>query len=129
MKLRRTTPGAAGRAMLLVVMAAVTACGSTTEGPPVVMLDEFSIDTRGDLGGGPWEVANRGEFGHTLLVTDEAGRVVASTEVLAAGESTTIATGLAPGDYRLTCRIVVEAPGGEIVDHYARGMDRQVSLP
>jgi hypothetical protein len=117
-----------GVALAATVSLLLAGCASADDGGPWVSLDEYSVETSAILGGGTTEVRNTGEFGHTLIVTDADGRVVASTDVLAPGGTTDLDLTLDPGTYQFTCRIVVELPDGEIVDHYAAGMDRRVTV-
>lgn len=115
------------RLVCLVGMTLLAAgCSTGSAGPATVSLDEFSIEAVGDLGDGPIEVRNTGEFGHTLLVSTSGDEVLAGTEVIPPGGTATLDVDLGAGTYQLTCRIVVEVPDGRIVDHYAEGMDLSV---
>ncbi len=108
----------------LVLLALVVVACSPAAGDDGFVLSEFSVD--GPRGVTPGRVdlaiSNEGEFGHTLVVTDDAGHVVASTDVLPGGTGTTLAVDLDPGEYQVSCRIVVETPDGRLVDHYEQGM-------
>ncbi len=73
-------------------------------------------------------VANTGEFPHTLVVTRQGGEVVAAGYPLAAGQTGTLVLDLDPGTYALTCRIVSQTPDGTIVDHYERGMSATIEV-
>jgi hypothetical protein len=109
-------------AVLVVSLAACSMQSGT--GSPEVELREFSIDAPATLSAGPTDltVTNRGEFGHMTQVTSTVSGVVATTALIPAGESTTLELDLAPGEYQFTCRIVVQAGDGSIVDHYQEGM-------
>lgn len=108
---------------LLVLVLLIAACTPATSGGTVV-LSEFALSLPGSVAAGlvTLDVTNRGEFGHTVLVTDESGAVVGSTDVIGSGDGATLQLELPPGNYQVSCRIVVETPDGEIVDHYERGM-------
>lgn len=73
-------------------------------------------------------VANSGDFPHTLVVARQGGEVVAAGYPLAAGETGTLVLDLDPGTYALTCRIVSQTPDGTIVDHYERGMSATIEV-
>ncbi len=114
-------------ALLAVALAACTPSAiSETE----VELTEFGIATAPRLTEGTQSlhVVNRGEFGHTLVVSTSDGTVVTSTDVLGSGTDAVVELDLEPGKYLFTCRIVVETPDGEIVDHYQRGMAANVEV-
>ncbi len=111
---------------VLVVMLSVALCacaGSTVEGG--FELSEFSIVGPGllDAGDNTISIANIGLYAHTLVVTDSSGGVVAATPLVQPGETISLEVDLAPGRYSFTCRIVAEAPDGNIVDHYEAGMN------
>ena len=120
------------RRMVLATALLTAACTSSTA--PIsaaVTLSEFAVETSTPaLAPGLSEVVvdNTGEFGHTLVVTDEAGNVVAATDVIPPGESTTLPVELKTGRYELTCRIVFEADPGELVDHFERGMRAVITV-
>lgn len=105
-------------------------CAPSTVGGSAVILDEFHITAARtlDFGLQQLEVTNSGEFGHTLVVSTRDGTVLASTAVLPPGASTVLRLELVPGEYQLSCRIVVQVPDGSIVDHYAEGMVASVTV-
>lgn len=115
-------------ALVLTATACATAAAADS---PHVVLDEFSVD----VDAGRWEagllalsVENVGEFGHTLVITAEDGRVVAGTDLIQAGEGAELHFDAVPGVYQLTCRIVVETGDGAIVDHFEAGMLREIEV-
>jgi hypothetical protein len=73
-------------------------------------------------------VTNSGEYPHTLVITDISGEVVAASSLISPGESAELALDLEPGRYSFTCRIVVESPEGELIDHFEQGMTTTVSV-
>ena len=104
----------------------LASCG-TADGS--ISLHEFAIDVGSEISGAaPVVVRNDGDFGHTLVVADPSGDVVASTEVIAPGEEAELVADLDPGVYELTCRIVVQLDDGELVDHMAEGMIERVAV-
>jgi uncharacterized cupredoxin-like copper-binding protein len=107
-----------------VVLVAIAGCSANGTESSSYQLTEFSIDGPGRLEDGIEAVAvsNRGEFPHTLVVTDETGTVVSATPLIQPGESTSLNLDLDPGTYSVTCRIVAQAPDGDIVDHFEAGM-------
>jgi plastocyanin len=117
-----------GLAVACVALAACTPVDAASASQ--VTLREFAIevDAAEIDPGGTLQVANVGEFGHTLVISDSSGAVVAATDLIAAGESLPIEADWAPGTYSLTCRIVVEAEPGVLVDHYAEGMQATLSV-
>lgn len=105
---------------------AITGCtaAGASVGPPRVDLGEFGVEASVSFtaGSDSITVANAGEFGHTLVVADESGRVVDASRLVAPGEEITFDVELTPGTYDFTCRIVVQTGDGRLVDHYAEGM-------
>lgn len=93
-------------------------------------LVEFAIHgpNQLDMGNGSVVVANSGAFAHTLVVTDSESRVVTATSLLQPGESVDLDLDLEPGKYSFTCRIVVQTPDGDLVDHFERGMATSVEV-
>lgn len=116
-------------AALAVLMSACVGAAATT-GPPRVELSEFSIVATGafEPGRNDLVVLNRGEFAHTLVIADPTGHVVAASDVIPAGEQLDFPVELDPGDYQLSCRIVVETGEGDLVDHYAEGMLTDIAV-
>lgn len=116
------------RTVLLALL--LTACGSAALAEPEVTMAEFSIDTQASWPSGRLSVPahNAGEFPHTLVVATADGTVVAASAVIAPGEQAFLTADLPPGRYRLTCRIVVRTPDGDLVDHYAEGMAADVEV-
>ena len=119
------------RRIALSSMLLLAACGVSQAGEPMVTLDEFSVAAAEALAAGPIDlvVTNAGDFGHTLVVTDEAGEVLAVTELIEPGGVETVRADLDPGRYQFSCRIVVETPDGSISDHYELGMVTAVVVP
>ena len=107
-----------------LVVAALAGCSSPGGEPTSYQLMEFAIDGPDRLGAGAETVTvgNRGEFPHTLVITDATGTVVAATSLIPPGESSDLALDLDPGAYSVTCRIVAQTPDGGIVDHFEAGM-------
>jgi hypothetical protein len=120
------------RRRLIVLAMLVSACVGTTatSGPARVELSEFAISTSGVFEPGPTSliVANSGEFAHTLVIANAFGRVVAASDVIPPGREIGFSVDLEPGDYQLSCRIVVETGDGRLVDHYAEGMLTDISV-
>ncbi|HUO45749.1 MAG TPA: hypothetical protein VM470_02830, partial [Acidimicrobiia bacterium] len=112
---------------VLVVSAGVLTACSTGESPREAQVDlrEFAVEvssSRLAAGSVNLTVENIGEFAHTLVISHEDGTVIAGTQLVAPGESTTLATSLPVGVLSFTCRIVTEVGDGALVDHYERGM-------
>lgn len=114
------------KSRLVLALLVIGACSSGSGAD--VRLSEFAIEAGAATAGSTVVVANDGEFAHTLLVTDADGAVVAGTEVLTPGSSTELVLDIAPGTYQFTCRIVVETGDGRIVDHFAEGMQTEVTV-
>jgi hypothetical protein len=96
-----------------------------------VDLDEFSIGTNSSRwAAGPvtLTVENVGERTHTLIITEADGTVVAATDILDPGQAADLEVQLEPGEYELTCRIVVEGGEGQIFDHYEQGMHTSINV-
>ncbi len=107
-------------------------CGQ--EGPAVsataVALTEGSITVASPrliVGEVALQIANVGEFSHTLVVTDDAGVVVAASGLIAPGVTSTMDVLLLPGGYQFSCRIVSSGPDGAVFDHYQLGMRAHVA--
>jgi len=72
-------------------------------------------------------VSNVGEFGHTVVIADAAGHVLQASGVVAPGAETEIPVDLPPGQYEVTCRLVIETPTG-LIDHYEEGMHTRIVI-
>lgn len=110
-----------GLAALLMILA----CGSTPAPQASVVLNEFSIHSTAEtFSAGRIELMlrNTGSYGHTVVVTDAGGRVVAAQDLLSQSERSTLTLDLEPGEYQLSCRIIGQDGEGKIVDHYEEGM-------
>lgn len=118
------------RRAILAMALLVAACGSAapaTSATAVVLTEgHIAVDSVHLAAGAvTLDIANVGQFPHTLVVTDTAGAVLAATGLIAPGESATLVVDLVPGDYQFSCRIVSSA-GGEVFDHYQMGMVARV---
>jgi len=91
--------------------------GSITIADPVLTAGTVSLD-----------IVNTGQFGHTLVVTTDAGVVVAATGLVAPGDSAALEVTLAPGGYQFSCRIVSVGGDGQLLDHYQMGMRADVAV-
>lgn len=118
------------RLAVLSIMAVVLgACFQSASSEARYDLAEFSISGPDQLGVvGEIEVANSGEYPHTLVVTAEDGSVIAATGIVAPGATAALDVDLSAGKYQFTCRIVAETPDGSIVDHFERGMIQNVEV-
>ena len=118
----------------LIIIALLIATGCTSSAPAtsaVVTLTEFAIGTSAAAlvpGSVDLTVENAGEFGHTLVVTNELGEVVAATQLIGPGDSTTLSVDLDTGRFEFTCRIVFESSDGALVDHFEEGMRTGVTV-
>lgn len=112
------------------LLAIATACTKDASGVSGYDLHEFAIEGPTSLAAGvrSLEVANSGEFPHTLVVARADGTVVAATNLIQPGESALLELDLEAGVYQFTCRIVSQRPDGQIVDHFEEGMSRTVSV-
>ena len=120
------------RVWLSALLLTLTACSpAAATGDADLILDEFQI-VAGDLGLRPGATVlsaeNRGEFGHTVVIADETGHVVAASELIPPGETGTVAAELQAGTYEFTCRIVFQTDEGSVVDHYEEGMRATVTV-
>lgn len=117
------------RRLLIVAALAITAC--STGGPDSVdiALSEFDVKMQSTLesGANTLTIRNDGEFGHTVVVANESGDVVAATGLIGGGESGTLKVDLEPGRYEFTCRIVFQGEDGSLSDHYEQGMRSTVT--
>lgn len=118
------------RRLAAVLLLGVSACAPSATSESEVTLTEFAIVADQHLTAGEvsLSIINSGDFGHSLVVSSLDGTVITSTGVLAPGEEARLDLDLEPGRYVFTCRIVVQTPDGEIVDHYARGMAADVEV-
>ena len=66
--------------------------------------------------------------GRTLEVTTNEGEVIAATDLIQPGHTTTLAVDLQPGTYQVSCRIVAENDEGQLIDHYELGMRHTVNV-
>jgi plastocyanin len=118
---------------LLIVALLVSgsaACSSTSMVQHDITLDEFSIVARSSTitgGATTIDVHNAGEFGHTVVIADRQGNVVRSTNIIGPGADEAVQIALAPGEYEITCRLVIETESG-LIDHYERGMHTVVTV-
>ncbi len=119
-------------AVLSVLVIVVAACSSgVAANTDRVDLDEFSIvtgQTRWAAGRVTLSVENVGDRTHTLIITEGDGTVVAASGLLDPGGSADVEVHLQPGEYQLTCRIVVEGGDGQIFDHYEQGMHTAITV-
>lgn len=119
--------------LAILALLVVAACGQAPDpaSSATVELVEFAVNpstSRLAAGEIHLDLANQGEFSHTLVITDGSGGVVAASGVLAGGQSSTFDVTLPPGDYSFTCRIVGSKPDGTVVDHYEQGMHVAVTV-
>lgn len=120
------------RSLPWVVLALMAVACSSPPGAAAVdvTLDEYSVDLD-EVTVAPdatLTITNQGDFGHTVVVSDASGAVLTATDLIAPGEIVTLGAGWGPGEYRLTCRIVIAGDDGEIVDHYAEGMSADLTV-
>ena len=118
------------RILLLVAALLLGACFSSASSAGHYDLYEFAIDGSSVLEAGEsvLQLTNSGEFTHTFVVTDKDGVVVAASDVLPAGATAELAIDVEPGDYMVTCRIVVQTDQGQLVDHFEQGMHLNVTV-
>lgn len=112
-------------AAFAVIASALAGCSEPAAATGVVVLDEYTIDLSGSVFTGETvslDVENAGEFSHTLVVTRHDGSAVAATATLPPGSTAELVLDLEPGEYQVSCRIVVQLADGTIVDHYEQGM-------
>lgn len=118
------------RLLAIVAVIALAGCSAATQGEGYDLV-EFAIEGPSELDAGARDltVTNSGQFAHTLVVSDSDGAVVGTTPLIDPGEAVEIALDLEPGrEYSFTCRIVVQTPDGELVDHYEEGMATSVRV-
>lgn len=112
-------------ATVVVLLSALVGCSGTPADESRVVLNEFSmVASPGLLAAGTvdFELVNVGEQGHMMVITDDDGAVLATSDVIAPGATAKLRTDLEPGRYLASCRIVVQLPDGRIVDHLEEGM-------
>ena len=120
-----------GRWVPTMVLLMLTSCSVAAVSETSVALTEFSVTPLVDrlkAGTVDLSVSNSGEFSHTLVVSDNAGTVVAATALIDPGETSSLSVDLQPGAYMFTCRIVGQTGEGEIVDHYQLGMVARIDV-
>jgi plastocyanin len=113
---------------LIVAIASGSCTGGTTEAASFDLVEydiagPSVVDANDSI-----SLTNSGEYPHTLVVTDQSGRVAASTALISPGAATEIQLQLDPGRYQFTCRIVAQDGEGNIVDHFERGMTLSVDV-
>jgi len=119
------------RSLILVAALAIVSCQGATGSSAEIGLTEFEIHpslSSFEAGSVALELANEGEYGHTLVITDAGGHVLSAGDVIEAGESSTMSIDLVPGDYYFTCRIVAQDDEGNVIDHYEMGMSAEVTV-
>ena len=114
--------------LLLILAVAIVACSGGSTSSADYELGDFFIAGPASVAAGSntFGASNSGEFPHTIVVTDENGRVVAATDLIQPGESVGLEVDLAPGRYHLTCRIVAQIDDGSLADHYEAGMSLMI---
>jgi len=118
-------------AALVLLASALAGCTEPTSAGGAIVLDEYTIDVPpGSFSSGTvsLDVMNAGEFSHTLVVTQSDGSAVAATASIPPGSGADLVVDLAPGEYQVSCRIVVQLPDGTIVDHYEEGMVGSITV-
>jgi hypothetical protein len=115
------------RALILLL---VVACSTNMVADDGYELSEWAVDGPGRMHAGQDTIAveNAGEYGHTLIVTNEEGQVVGATGLVDPGATATLAINLDAGTYVFSCRIVAEDDEGALSDHYEQGMNRTVDV-
>lgn len=113
----------------IVIVAGLVSCSGDAVTDHFELV-EFAVHgpTQLDMGTEAVVVANSGTFPHTLVVTDSESRVVTASSLLQPGESVDLDLDLESGTYSFTCRIVVQTPDGDLVDHFERGMATSVEV-
>ena len=117
------------RALLIATALILGACFSASSSAGQYDLYEFAIDGSSSIQAGEsvLQLTNSGEFTHTFVVTDKDGVVIVASEVLAPGASSELSIDIKPGEYMVTCRIVVQTDQGALVDHFEQGMHLNVT--
>lgn len=108
----------------------LTACSAPQASDSGFTLHEWSVDGPGRINSGTEAITihNTGDFNHTLVITNDAGEVIAATGLVPPGTDAVLPVDLPPGSYTFSCRIVAADDEGNLVDHYERGMYRTVSV-
>lgn len=114
--------------LLALTLLMIVACSTQSSPGDGYVLSEWAIDgpVRLEAGTPSLTVENAGEWGHTLIVTTDAGEVVGATGLIDAGAAATLELDLAAGTYTFSCRIVAEDDEGNLSDHFEQGMYRTV---
>ena len=114
--------------LLALTLLTIVACATQSSPGDGYVLSEWAIDgpARLTAGASSLTVENAGEWGHTLIVTTDAGAVVGATGLIDAETAATLELDLAAGAYTFSCRIVAEDDEGNLSDHYEQGMYRTV---
>lgn len=118
------------RAIVALVLL-VASCSSSATSEADLTLTEFRISAaESTLNDGSviLDVANSGEFGHTVVVADSVGQVVGASSLIQPGETAKLELDLDPGQYEFTCRIVFQDDDGNIIDHYEAGMHTRIDV-
>lgn len=121
---------AVGRWLAVLLLLVAGCSGGPGAAVADVVLDEYSVtvDETTLAPDATLTIHNQGGFSHTVVVSDASGTVLTATELIAPAEVITLGSGWGQGEYRLTCRIVIAAEDGEIVDHYAEGMSADLTI-
>lgn len=118
------------RRHLLFLVLLLAGCSAGSSASSHYELGEFFVSGPSLLSEetGTITMENAGEFPHTLVVTGDNGVVIAASDLVMPGQTSTLDLALDPGIYQFTCRIVGQGPDGELVDHYERGMHTTVTV-
>jgi hypothetical protein len=118
------------RRLLVIVAVLLAGCSAGSSRETHYQLGEFFISGPSLLSGDTDAITieNTGEFPHTLVVTRADGEVLTASDLVMPGQRVTLDLSLDPGAYQFTCRIVGQGTGGQLVDHYERGMHIAVSV-
>ena len=113
------------------LLLALSSCGAAD---PVsrsdINLSEYNIDlAHSSFAAGELSLTleNQGELPHTIVISADDGVVVAASDIVEVGMSSTFTVALDPGEYEFTCRIVAVLDG-ELIDHYELGMVESVTV-
>jgi len=101
-----------------------TGCDSGGSADAAVELVEFTVSAPQRLSADTdrLDIANVGEFAHTLVITDANGEVAAASGLIPPGETTYLDLDLDAGEYTFTCRMIAQDGEGNIIDHFEAGM-------